>query len=245
MGGWDVETQDQRLNRIFRRLDDASELSDLQEVIEDVRDCFHVSHAVYHWVSSDGDPYGCGTYDPAWVQRYIEQGYLRVDPVILGCYKGFNPVDWRALDWLSKPVRAFRNEALEAGVGHQGYSIPIYGPHGQFALFTVSDHRDDAEWDAFTVEYRRALILMAHAFNEKALAFEVKAEDESGKHLSPREVDTMTLLAIGYSRAQVADNLSISEHTLRAYIESARLKLGAQNTLQAVVRAMSRGMIVV
>jgi len=55
----------------------------------------------------------------------------------------------------------------------------------------------------------------------------------------------MTLLAIGYSRAQVADTLSISEHTLRAYIESARLKLGAQNTLQAVARAMSRGMIVV
>ena len=40
----------------------------------------------------------------------------------------------------------------------------------------------------------------------------------------------MTLLALGYSRAQVADSLSISEHTLRAYIESARSKLGAQNT---------------
>lgn len=245
MGEWPVETQDQRLNHIFQRLDDASALEDLQRVIEDARDCFHVSHAVYHWVSSNGEQYGCGTYDPGWVQRYIEQDYLRVDPVILGCYKGFNPVDWRDLDWHSKPIRAFRNEALDHGVGHQGYSIPIHGPHGQFALFSVSDHRDDAAWDAFTVEYRRALILLAHAFNEKALGFEAKAEDDTGKLLSPREVDTMTLLAIGYSRAQVADTLSISEHTLRAYIESARLKLGAQNTLQAVARAMSRGMIVV
>ena len=55
----------------------------------------------------------------------------------------------------------------------------------------------------------------------------------------------MTLLAMGYSRAQVANSLSISEHTLRDYIESARLKLGALNTTHAVARAISRGLIVV
>ena len=55
----------------------------------------------------------------------------------------------------------------------------------------------------------------------------------------------MTLLAIGYSRAQVAETLAISEHTLRVYIESARFKLGAANTTHAVARALSRGLIVV
>ena len=55
----------------------------------------------------------------------------------------------------------------------------------------------------------------------------------------------MTLLAVGYSRAQVAERLSISEHTLRAYVESARFKLGASNTTHAVARALSRGLIVV
>jgi len=55
----------------------------------------------------------------------------------------------------------------------------------------------------------------------------------------------MTLLAVGYSRAQVAETLSISEHTLRVYVESARFKLGAMNTTHAVARALSRGLIVV
>jgi DNA-binding CsgD family transcriptional regulator len=55
----------------------------------------------------------------------------------------------------------------------------------------------------------------------------------------------MTLIAIGYNRAQVADTLSISEHTLRVYIESARFKLGALNTTHAVARALSRGLIIV
>ena len=240
-----MSTQDLRLNTLFKRLDEASALEDLQLVVEEIRDRFKVSHAVYHWVNSSGDQYGCGTYESAWVQRYIEKEYLRVDPVISGCYQRFHPVDWRQLDWSQKQVRGFRNEAQQFGVGHQGYSIPIHGPHGQFALFTVSDHREDDAWDAFTDQHRRALILLAHAFNEKALEFEPEKTDDSNKHLSPREVDTMTLLAMGYNRAQVADTLAISEHTLRAYIESARLKLGAQNTLQAVARAMSRGMIVV
>ena len=65
------------------------------------------------------------------------------------------------------------------------------------------------------------------------------------KALSPREIDAMTLLAVGYSRAQVANELSISEHTLRVYIESARFKLGAMNTTHAVARAMNQGLIVV
>jgi hypothetical protein len=39
--------------------------------------------------------------------------------------------------------------------------------------------------------------------------------------------------------------LSISEHTLRAYIESARFKLGALNTTHAVAKALSEGFIVV
>ena len=71
-----------------------------------------------------------------------------------------------------------------------------------------------------------------------------KAPDQN-QALSPREVDAMTLLAMGYSRAQTAETLSISEHTLRVYIESARFKLGALNTTHAVARAMSRGLIVV
>jgi DNA-binding CsgD family transcriptional regulator len=50
---------------------------------------------------------------------------------------------------------------------------------------------------------------------------------------------------MGYSRGQVADMLSISEHTLRAYIESARYKLNAANTTHAITRAITEGLIVV
>jgi DNA-binding CsgD family transcriptional regulator len=233
------------LDQILKDLEATEALEGLEAIIFALRDAFGIDHTVYHWVDSNGDQYGCGTYSDDWVQRYLSENYLRIDPVIVGCFQRFHPVDWKGLDWSGKPARTFLKDALEHGVGNQGYSIPIRGPNGQFALFTVSHNCDDDEWARFTDCNSRDLILMAHFFNRKALEFEPTRQPEQARSLSPREVDAMTLLAMGYSRAQVANNLSISEHTLRVYIESARFKLGAMNTTHAIARAMSCGLIVV
>ncbi len=238
-------TATQPLERILEDLEQADGLAALQVASEALRDHYRIDHVVYHWVDSAGDQYGCGTYSVAWQERYLDRNYLRVDPVILGCFQRFHPVDWKRLDWSSKQARAFQAEAIEYGVGNQGFSVPIRGPNGQFALFTVSHSCDDATWAEWTHTHRRDLILIGHYFNQKALEFEPDRTPEQSQALSPREVDAMTLLAMGYSRAQVASSLSISEHTLRVYIESARFKLGALNTTHAVARAMSRGLIVV
>ena len=234
-----------QLDNVIARLERAEHLEELQTTIEWLRDHYAIDDMVYHWVSSNGTQYGCGTYDPKWVARYLEKGYLRVDPVVIGCYQRFHPVDWKRLDWTGKAVRAFLQEAAAHGVGNQGYSIPIRGPNGQFALFTVNHSCDDDEWARFMEDHGRDLLLIAHYYNRKALEFEPGRLPETSRALSPREVDAMTLLALGYSRAQVADSLSISENTLRVYIESARSKLGALNKTHAVARAMSRGLIVV
>ena len=234
-----------KLETFIEELEQATSLNHLQDSISDLRDLYKIDHIVYHWVSSDGEQYGCGTYDRSWVQRYVEQDYLRIDPVVVGCFQRFHPVDWKRLDWSSKAARTFQAEAIEAGVGIQGYSIPIRGPNGQFALFSASHNCDDDWWANWTEANRRDLILIAHTFNQKGLEFEKNRVPEAAKGLSPREVDAMTFLAKGYSRAQVANTLSISEHTLRAYIESARFKLGALNTTHAVPRAMAHGLIVV
>jgi DNA-binding CsgD family transcriptional regulator len=234
-----------RLNGLIERLESAEGLDDLQIAIEELRDKYGVDHIVYHWVNSNGEQYGCGTYDLEWVNRYVEKGYLRVDPVVAGCYQRFHPVDWKRLDWSSKASRALLQDAIAHGVGNQGFSIPIRGPNGQFALFSLTTNCSDLDWKEFTETNRRDLILMAHSFNQKALEFEPGRAPDPAQPLSPREMEAMTLLAVGYSRAQAADTLSISEHTLRVYVESARHKLGALNTTHAVARALSRGIIVV
>jgi len=232
------------LRQLLATLDQATELSALQTCSEALRDHYNVAHLGYHWVSADGEQYGCGTYSPAWIRQYVEQDYVRIDPVIIGCFQRFHPVDWKELDWSSKPAQAFLSEAINAGVGNQGYSIPIRGPRGQFALFSLSHNASDEDWADFTEHHRRDLILCAHTFNQKAIEMDYNRMPEPVKPLSGREVDVLTYLAMGYSRGQVAQTLSISEHTLRAYVESARFKLGASNTMHAVARAVAEGLIV-
>jgi len=236
--GWDMSA-------FLGRVEQARGLDDIQTLIVALRDQYRVDHVVYHWVSSDGEQYGCGTYDPVWVQRYVEQDYLRIDPVIIGCFQRFHPVEWKRLDWSGKQARAFQADASAHGVGNQGYSIPIRGPNGQFALFSLSHSCNDPDWARFTQGHQRDLILIAHFFNRKALELERNRAPEPARGLSPREIDALTFLAMGYARGQVADMLEISEHTLRAYIESARFKLGATNTTHAVARALAEGLIVV
>lgn len=226
-------------------LSQAETLEKLQRATESIRDECGLQHVVYHWVNSVGERFGCGTYTSDWVDRYLEKDYLYIDPVILGCFNRFDPVDWKQLDWSSKPARTFFQDAVEHGVGTQGFSIPMRGPNGQFALFTITQTCNDDDWEAFIENNKRDLIVVSHTFNEKALAFEEGVFNSMQPQLSPRELTTLALIAKGRSRAQAAEELSISEHTLRVYVESARHKLGAMNTTHAVARALALGLIVV
>ena len=223
---------------------EATELETLQRSVEQLREHYAVNHVVYHWVNSAGERYVAGTYSEEWVDRYIEKDYVRIDPVVTGCFQRFDPVNWKQLDWSKKLARDFMQEAIKYGVGTQGYTVPIRGPNGQFAIFTVNHSVSDDEWANFIEAHKSDLILIAHAFNERALVFEdVNAMGKPS--LSPRELSAMTLLAKGLSRAQASDSMTISEHTLRVYIEAARHKLGAINTTHAVARALALGLIVV
>ena len=229
----------------LERLKRSRTLDDLNHEIISLRDLFGVRHVIYHSVNSIGQQYAALTYSPEWVARYLEQDYARIDPVVLACLNRFQPVDWKALDWSSKAAREFLKEAIEYGVGHQGFSVPIRGPSGQFALFTVSDDRDDDAWAEWTRVHRNDVILMSHNLNLKALEIERGSDVVQGVSLSPREIDSLTMLARGRSRAQAANELEISEHTLRVYIESARHKLTAANTTHAVATALQQGLLVV
>jgi DNA-binding CsgD family transcriptional regulator len=217
---------------------------DLNACVVSIRDVLDVEHVVYHSVNSTGEQYAALTYAPEWVDQYITQDYARIDPVVQACYRRFHPVQWKQLDWSGKATRSFLGEAIANGVGNQGFSVPVRGPSGQFALFSVSGNEPDDRWQQFAEDHTATLILMSHYVNQRALEIERGSDLLDAPSLSPRETDALTMLALGYSRAQAADALSISEHTLRVYIESARFKLAAMNTTHAVARALSSGLLV-
>lgn len=60
--------------------------------------------------------------------------------------------------------------------------------------------------------------------------------------LSDREIDVMSLLAHGRTNQQIADDLCVSVHTVRAHLRSIMQKLGVKNRVQAARYALSTGL---
>lgn len=61
--------------------------------------------------------------------------------------------------------------------------------------------------------------------------------------LTPREQETLLLLADGLPNKTIASRLSISEHTVKFHVNSILSKLGAQSRTEAVARATRQGLI--
>jgi DNA-binding NarL/FixJ family response regulator len=63
--------------------------------------------------------------------------------------------------------------------------------------------------------------------------------------LSERELEVLSVLAMGASSAEVADTLGISLNTMRTHLKNILVKLEARSKLEAVVIAIREGRIVV
>lgn len=231
---------DQTLFREFAdRAQRADTVDDLKSEVRRLRDSLGLQHLIYHLANLESQVFGAGTYRPEWTEHYVKESYFRIDPVLQGVSRGFHPVDWRRLERKTDAVRDFWNEATKEGIGPFGVSIPIRGPAGQFALFSATLDGSEAGWDAYCGDNMRDLLLAGHMINQRALEIaDLEAADQPVT-LSPRETDALTYLAMGYARSQVSETLGISEHTLRVYIESARSKLKAANTVHAIAKAVS------
>lgn len=185
------------LDTFFERMDAAATRDDLRSLSFYLRDHCRIAHIVYHWVNGDEEQYGAGTYPRAWAEHYVRQGYLRIDPVIQGCFQLFHPVEWKRLDWSSKAVRKLMTEAMSHGLAAQEFSIPLRGPAGQFALLRANDSCSDEQWEAFTRSNNRDLMLIARSPNLRSTMLAdgprtrpvTRSDRGSQDPLSPRRPD--------------------------------------------------------
>jgi DNA-binding NarL/FixJ family response regulator len=72
---------------------------------------------------------------------------------------------------------------------------------------------------------------------------ETKTQSPEVDPLTPREVDVLQLVAEGDTNQDIAQALSLSQHTVRFHLRNILAKLHAQNRTEAATRAMREGLI--
>lgn len=72
---------------------------------------------------------------------------------------------------------------------------------------------------------------------------EVRTPDESPETLSERETDVLRLLARGYSNKEIAQDLSLSEKTVKTHVSNILGKLNVPSRTQAALYAVRAGLV--
>jgi DNA-binding CsgD family transcriptional regulator len=226
----------------------AQSVDELSGVLADWRDESGLAHLVYHvvHVPSLDKPNPLLlllTYDDVWVQRYLERDYFRIDPVFMAGRSGFLPIDWMTVDHHSGEARHFFAEAERFGVGRHGFTVPIRGPAGERALFTMTTHATDENWHRWRFTHLRDFHLLAHYFHDRAMRLASLRPDNVMRPLSAREKQCLESLIQGQAPGQIAAALGLSVSAVHAYLRSARRKLECASIEQAVVKAIRLDLI--
>ncbi len=159
------------------------------------------------------------SYDQAWIDHYTENGFVLRDPMTAWGFSTTGSIRWSDAR-LPDPFGLF-NEAARFGLNY-GVTVAC-GPikSRTIASFAKADREfKDAEIEAVT-----AIVHRLHDMTEPP------------EQLTQAQVEALRCIAGGDRFAAAAVKLGISESALKARITSARVRLMARTTAEAIQRA--------
>lgn len=220
----------------------------LDGFIEFIRQRYELANSVYLCPSFRGrslaDPFITTTYSAEWAEHYRSQRYASVDPVINVGARSVLPVDWARLPRGDAKVRRLFGEAKDAGVGHQGLTIPVRGPtNGLWALFIATSNESDIAWSGRRYELMRDLVHVANYVHQRAYEMHMEETPVDLNAITKREIEALEWSAEGKALEDIAILMRISAETVKAHLDSARFKLQALNRVHAVTKAIRAGLI--
>jgi LuxR family quorum sensing-dependent transcriptional regulator len=178
-----------------------------------------------------------------WAQRYMENHYVRVDPVIQRTLLSDNAFVWS--DELQKvnvdrKGMDFMHEAVDFGFV-DGFSVPIHSIRGFRAIVTYASRQVDLSSEA-----RGALHMISiYAHNKiKELKTGGKTNlSERSVNLTPREKECISWCSEGKTAWEISTILGISERTVSHTLENAQRKMNTTNRTQLVAETLRAGLI--
>ena len=173
-----------------------------------------------------------------WLERYALMGYADDDPMIALVRRELPIFAWRdapALIPQSEAGLRVMNEASEFDI-RDGVTVSLRTQEGLLGGMSFSGTRM-----AHGVKERQLLSIVANYAFVKALKLD--ARRNAASVLSDRQRDVLRWVANGKTDWEISVILNISEHTVDKYMRAIKEKLGANNRVNAIARAMRLGLI--
>ncbi len=214
-----------------------------KDLLLQVRDRFGLDHVAYGGFDPiSGKLHGHMTYDDSWVKHYAKRGYHKVDPTLKAARQSVAPVDWTRLEHTEDFKAVFR-DAREFGITDTGMTIPVRGPFGDIGTLNVTSALSKPEWKKLKRHIISDLQQVAATAHDRVMQSTPLMRALSAPQLSTREIEILQWTAVGKSQQDIGDILSISHRTVEVHLRSARNKLHALTTTQAVGRAIALNII--
>lgn len=209
------------------------------DAIEEMRDLLGLGHITYHLAHNIceplDNPFVRTTYPAEWVSHYLLNNFASIDPVVVTGMSCEGPFYWADLETTPQSAKLFE-EASKFGIVLNGYSVPYVDAKGRGSLFSVAVRPDDPDPIDRLKNLADVVNLLAKDIHIKAVA-EAYTDDIEIPQLPPRELECLKWTAAGKTYSEIAIILELSEHTVRSYLKSVRLRLDCVSLAQAANKA--------
>ena len=233
-------------NALYDFLDDISAVRDLHELKGQISHFLksvgfdRFTYVGFNPLSANPRAAEMSTFPVDWVQHYVDNRYVYIDPTILMARHSLQPFTWDhidSLEILSKQQKQINLEARDFGIAHM-ISVPIHGRGNEFGLLVGKSMESDRAFAKSLPHQKHTLHLVGLGVHTAVQNCLMSDETEIAIQLSQRETECLLWTARGKTAWEIGEILSISERTVNEYIGNAARKLGCHQKTLAVTKAI-------
>lgn len=181
------------------------------------------------------------SYPEDWMKYYVEKDYLDEDPIFQHVLSSRKPFFWKdamKLPNVSAVSDRLMNEAEDAGI-YGGIGFSLVGVGGEICGIGLA--RSDKVEKGDDYEFLASAQLLSTYFHETYRDLILKERPDL--QMTEREYDILCWAAEGKNNEDIAAILTISVNTVRFHWKNIFKKLGANDRIYAVTKAIRLGLI--
>ncbi|MEL6827795.1 MAG: LuxR family transcriptional regulator [Pseudomonadota bacterium] len=172
-----------------------------------------------------------------WVKRYAEQRYDRCDPIVKRALNSTSAFWWSSVyeDHLDGKEASYIEDLRAQGFGN-GLAVPVFGPNDRNGYIGLGIGTDEKVFDEADIMRLQTFCNAAHLHY-----CELSRKQRTRISLSPREHQTMKLVARGFTAQDIAEKMNVTASTIDTNLRRIYEKLDVHNRVAATLRCLALG----